>query len=77
MVQRRAARFIKHDYIVMTVVYHKCLNILTYHPWKTCYQMPNGSHMTRELEGQQKFLNLLIGTQKVSVDILYDLVLLR
>ena len=36
--------------------------------------MPNGSHMTRELEGQQKFLNLLIGTQKVSVDILYDLV---
>ena len=30
--------------------------------------------MTRELEGQQKFLNLLIGIQKVSVDILYDLV---
>ena len=35
MVQRRAARFIKHDYSYDSSVSQNCLKILTYHPWKT------------------------------------------
>ena len=42
----------------MTVVYHKCLNISTYHPWKTEEKLINGydsvltSTCCRRFEGE-------------------------